>query len=379
MIYLDNAATTFPKPPIVISAVKNCLKQFSANPGRSGHNISQKASEEIYLSRNKLCDFFGANAPENVVFTPNCTTAINMVLKGVLKPNDHVICSSLEHNAVLRPLNKLSIYGVDYDIASVFPENPLSTIHSFEALIKSNTKMIICTHASNVNGVVLPIKDLGELAHRYNIKFAVDAAQSAGVLDINMKQMNIDYLCLAPHKGLYAPMGTGVLIANSEIKNTIIEGGTGSMSKLPLQPDFLPDRLESGTVNLSGIAGMSAGLDFIKSKGIENIYKKEFKLISRLYNAFSKINGIKLYNDLVELGKTAPVLSFNIEGKDCEEVGASLNKMGFAVRTGLHCAPLAHKTIGTGDIGTVRVCPSVFTTDLDIDSFIYSIKMLIKS
>ncbi len=379
MIYLDNAATTFPKPQNVISAVNNCLKKYSANPGRSSHKLSQKASEEIYLCRNKLSEFFGADSPENVVFTTNCTTAINMVLKGVLQPHDHVICSSYEHNAVLRPLNKLSAYGVEYDIARVFPENPTSTVHSFEALIKNNTKLIICTHASNVNGVVLPIKELGELARRYKIKFAVDAAQSAGVLPINMKEMNIDYLCIAPHKGLYAPMGTGILISNSDIQNTIIEGGTGSMSKLPLQPDFLPDRLESGTVNLSGIYGISAGVDFVKSKGVGNIYQKEFKLISRVYNAFSKIPQIKMYNHIFELGKTAPVLSFNIDGKDCEEVGQALNNMGVAVRTGFHCAPLAHKTIGTEEQGTVRVCPSAFTSDLDIDYFIHSIKMLIKT
>ncbi len=379
MIYLDNAATTFPKPKSVINAVNNCLKQYSANPGRSGHNLSQRAAEEVVLCRSKVADFFGGESAESVVFTPNCTAAINMVLKGILKPRDHVICSCLEHNAVIRPLNKLSTYGVEYDIASVFPENPMTTVSSFEALIKKNTKLIICTHASNVSGTVLPIKDIGQLAHDYGIKFAVDAAQTAGVLNINMKEMNIDYLCIAPHKGLYAPMGTGILIANSEIPDTIIEGGTGSMSKLPLQPEILPDRLESGTVNLSGIAGISAGLDFVKSKGINNIYIAEFKHMLSVHQSLTKMPNVKLYSSMVEMGNTAPVLSFNIADKDSEEVGADLNRMGIAVRSGLHCAPLAHRTLGTYENGTVRICPSVFTTNSDIDTLIQSIKILAKT
>ena len=379
MIYLDNAATTFPKPQKVISGVERCLKKYSANPGRSGHKLSQKASEEIYLCRKKLCDFFTADAPENVVFTANCTTAINMVLKGELTPGDHVICSGYEHNAVIRPLNKLSTYGVEYDVARVFTENPSSTVSAFEALIKDNTKMIICTHASNVNGIILPIKEIGEMAHKHGVKFAVDAAQSAGILPINMKKMNIDYLFVAPHKGLYAPMGVGVLIAETNVRDTLIEGGTGSMSIRPLQPDFLPDRLESGTVNLSGIVGISAGLDFINEIGIRTIYTREYGLMSKAYNQLKNTTGVSLYNDNFEFGKTAPVLSFNIKGRKCEEVGEALDRMGIAVRAGLHCAPLAHKTIGTGDIGTVRACPSVYTTKNDIDSLINGIKLLIKS
>lgn len=379
MIYLDNAATTFPKPHNVIAEVNKCLKQYSANPGRSGHLMSQIAAEEVFSARNKLSDLFLADSPENVIFTPNCTTSINMVLKGVLKPRDHVICSSLEHNAVVRPLNKMSTQGVEYDIATVFPENPMSTVSAFEALIKKNTKLIICTHASNVTGTVLPIKELGKLARDYGIGFAVDAAQTAGVIDINMKDMNIDYLCIAPHKGLYAPMGTGVLIANRKIPDTLIEGGTGSMSKLPLQPDYLPDRFESGTVNLSGIIGISAGIDFVKSKGMKNIYHSEMKHVVKARQMLSRIPEVILYNDFSELGKSAPVLSFNISGMDAEEVGERLNKLGIAVRSGLHCAPLAHKTIGTDESGTVRMAPSVFTTDSHIETFIKSVKILIKS
>ena len=379
MIYLDNAATTFPKPPNVVDAVDRCLKHYSANPGRSGHKLSEKAAEEIFICRKKLCDLFNGNSPDRVVFTSNCTTAINTVLKGVLRPGDHAICSSYEHNAVIRPLNKVCTYGVEYDVARVFPEDSVSTVAAFEALIKSNTKLIVCTHASNVNGIILPIKEIGEMAHSHGIKFLVDAAQSAGVINIDMKDMNIDYLCIAPHKGLYAPMGTGVLIANADIENTLIEGGTGSMSVLPLQPQFLPDRLESGTLNLSGVVGISAGIDFVNLKGINNIYLKEHKLIAKAFNAFSKLPQIILYNNEFSIGKTTPVLSFNIVHKDCEEIGNELNKMGIAVRSGLHCSPLAHKTLGTIDIGTVRVCPSVFTTEANVDSLIYSVNFLTKT
>lgn len=379
MIYLDNAATTFPKPLNVVNAVDRCLKHYSANPGRSGHELSEKAAEEIFICRKKLSDLFNANSPDRVVFTANCTTAINMVLKGVLRPGDHAICSAYEHNAVIRPLNKVCTYGVEYNVARVFPEDTVSTVAAFEALIKNNTKLIVCTHASNVNGIILPIKEIGEMAHSHGIKFLVDAAQSAGVINIDMKEMNIDYLCIAPHKGLYAPMGTGVLIANADIDNTLIEGGTGSMSVLPLQPQFLPDRLESGTLNLSGVVGISAGIDFLKSKGINNIYTKEHKLIAKAFNAFSKLPQIVLYNNEFSIGKTTPVLSFNIVHKDCEEIGNELNKMGIAVRSGLHCSPLAHKTLGTIDIGTVRVCPSVFTNETNIDSLIYSVNFLIKT
>lgn len=379
MIYLDNAATTFPKPPNVVNAVDRCLKHYSANPGRSGHKLSEKAAEEIFICRKKLCDFFNADSPDRVVFTSNCTTAINMVLKGVLRPGDHAICSAYEHNAVIRPLNKLSTSGVEYDVARVFPENSASTVAAFEALIKRNTKLIVCTHASNVNGIILPIKEIGEMAHRHGIKFLVDAAQSAGVINIDMKDMFIDYLCIAPHKGLYAPMGTGVLIANSEIDDTLIEGGTGSMSILPLQPQFLPDRLESGTLNLPGVVGISAGIDFVNSMGMNNIYLQEHKLISKAFNALSKLPQIVLYNQEFGIGKTTPVLSFNIVHKDCEETGNELNKIGIAVRSGLQCSPLAHKTLGTGESGTVRVCPSVFTTEANINALINGVNFLIKT
>ena len=378
MIYLDNAATTFPKPINVVNSVSECLKKYSANPGRSGHNLSIKASDKVFECRKKIKKLFNAKLEENIIFTSSCTVAINMVLKGVLKKGDHVICSSLEHNAVIRPLNKLISSGIEYDIARVFPDDFASTVRSFEALIKPNTKMIICTNASNVFGVVLPIEELGKLCKSYDLLFTVDAAQSAGILNIDTKKCNIDYLCVAAHKGLYAPMGIGILIANNEIEDTIFEGGTGSMSKLPHQPDFMPDKFESGTINLSGIIGTSAGIDFINRKGIGKIYNKELNIIRKIYYSLNKIPNIKLYTICPYKDYYVPVLSFNIKDMESEEVSSKLNKFNIATRPGFHCAPLAHKMFGTFDTGTVRVCPSVYTNDNDIEYFINKIKIIAK-
>lgn len=378
MIYLDNAATTFPKPRTVTVASDTCLRLYSANPGRAGHDLSLKASEMIYNCRKKVKTMFGAKSEDRVIFTLNCTAALNMVLKGVLKKGDHVICSSLEHNAVIRPLNKLSEFGIEYDVARVFTGDFDATVRAFEALIKKNTKMIICTHASNVFGVVLPIAQIGKLCREYGLLFAVDCAQTAGVLEIDMQKMNIDYLCIAPHKGLYAPMGTGILIANADIERTIIEGGTGSLSIRKSQPDFMPDKFESGTVNLSGIAGISAGIDFVESKKINAIYLSEMRYILRCYDSMKRIKGVQLYTERPKSGFFVPVLSFNLKNQSSEEVGNRLNRFGIAVRPGLHCAPLAHETFGTEGNGTVRICPSVFTSSHDVDYFIGKIKLLTK-
>ncbi len=378
MIYLDNAATTFPKPKNVITAINNCLKEYSANPGRSGHYLARRAAESVYNCRKKLAEFFGATE-ENVIFTQSCTASINTVLKGFLKQGDHVICSALEHNAVIRPLNKLKGLGIEYDVARVFPENTESTVKSFEALIKDNTKLIVCTHSSNVCGVILPIKELGQLAKMHKIKFAVDAAQTAGVIDINVTEMNIDYLCIAPHKGLYAPMGIGVLITADDSLDTLIEGGTGSLSKLPYQPDYIPDKFESGTLNLPGIVGISAGIDFVNSIGLNKIYKTEIDHVSHIFSSLCNNSQIKLYTNSIRMGYYSPVISFNIRNKSSDTVGEELGRYGIAVRTGLHCAPLAHQFLGTSNTGTVRVCPSVFTKRGEIDNLINRIKILSKT
>lgn len=367
MIYFDNAATTANKPPEVIKAVENALRNYSANPGRSGHALSIKTAEEIYRIRKKTADFFGAKEAENVVFTMNCTEALNFVIKGVLSRGDHVIISSLEHNAVLRPLVKT---GVNFDVARVDLKEDSKTIESFKKLFRPNTKLVVCTAASNVFGKILPIRAIGKLCRERGALFAVDGAQGGGVIPLDMQKDNIDFLCLAPHKGFYAPMGLGVLIAKKYIPNTVIEGGTGTNSAQKIQPLELPERLESGTLCVPAIFGFSAGLDFVKKKGIEKIYGGEFSLIERLYKQIKDLPWIRLYTPEPTKGLYVPVLSFNYSGFSSEETAAVLDKKGIAVRAGLHCAPLAHRSLWTEDTGTVRVSVSAFNNQSEIDRLI---------
>ncbi len=373
MIYLDNAATTGKKPTAVINTVTKALQKNSANPGRSDHKLSSDTALMVYSARKTAADFFGAQT-ENVIFTPNCTMSLNMAIKCNLNKGDHVIISSYEHNAVLRPIYKMSLDGViEYDVANVIVGDKMATYRAFEHLVKPNTKMIICTHASNVTGEIMPIEALAQLCKQYGIIFVVDAAQTAGVLPIGIKD-GIDYLCIASHKGLYAPMGTGVLVCGKPIEKTIVEGGTGSFSNMYEQPIDMPERLESGTVNVPGIAGIKAGIEFVKEKTLDRIYRHEITLLQLLYDNLEKMSGIRLYLGRPEINITAPVLSFNVRGKSSMETADYLSKNNIAVRAGLHCAVLAHKTIGTVDTGTVRVCTSVFNTKNDILSLIEVIR-----
>ena len=378
MIYFDNAATTGVKPIEVQNAVQKALKEYSVNPGRGGYDASVMCSEMIYNTRKKLSDFFNANAPERVIFTSNCTTALNTVIKGICRPGDHIVTSSLEHNAVARPLYKLERAGADIDYAEVIFGDRDATVRSFERLIRPDTRLVICTHASNVTGEVLPIREIGKICAERGVPFAVDAAQTAGVLDIDMLEMKIDYLCIAPHKGLYAPMGTGVLIALGKIPETLTEGGTGSMSISYEQPEDYPERFESGTLNVPGIIGISAGLDFINKRKSDNIYRHELEIIQYIYNHLNLIKGVKLYTEKPEYGRFVPTLSFNIRGMDSSSVAAKLAENGIAVRAGLHCAPMAHRRIGTVDIGTVRICLSAFNNFKEADVFINTVKNFTK-
>jgi len=366
MIYFDNAATTGKKPKTVVQAVENALINYSANPGRSGHDLSVKCANAVYGVRNKIANFFGADGPENIVFTLNCTHSINTVLKGVLHKGDHVVVSSLEHNAVMRPLKKI---GVNFDIATVYRDDA-QTLEEFKRKIKVNTRLVLVTGASNVTGKILPIEEIGNVCKKRGVYFCVDAAQTAGVCEIDMQRMNIDYLCIAPHKGLYAPMGIGILICRKPIENTIIEGGTGTFSIDLSQPDALPERLESGTVNMAGIMGVSAGIDFITKTGISNLRRHEYNLFERLYRGLEKNNDIVLYSENPDINSYAPVLSFNFKGLASEDATRLLNKYGFALRGGIHCSPLAHKTIGTLPEGTVRASFSIFNTLQEVDALI---------
>ena len=378
MIYLDNSATTFPKPASVIQAMNNASRNYSFNPGRGGYRQSLKASEIVYNTRSKVKSFFNALSEESVIFTYNCTHALNMAVKGVLNRGDHAVISSLEHNAVLRPIQRLADSGfITYTVAEVVPGDDEQTLDNFRKAINSRTRLFVCTHASNVFGIRLPVERLCALAHSYDIFFCLDAAQSAGLLDIDVSREKYDYVCCAGHKYLYGPMGTGILIVNNDTAlKTLIEGGTGSESADSSMPLYYPDRLEAGTANVAGIAGLGAAIDYLSSKGIDNIVKRETRLVTGLKNRLHTIEGLKVYENY----DGVPVFSLSIDGFDSERVARYLSEQSdIAVRSGLHCAPLAHRQMGTLDSGTVRVAPGIFTTENDTQILFKTLRKMIHS
>ena len=381
MIYLDNSATSYPKTECVTQAVLNSFHKFGANSGRGAYEMAIDTTEQIYKCRKKVADFFNADDIENVIFTYNCTTALNMAIKGLASNNAHFVISDLEHNAVLRPLETLKQRGIcDYSIAKVSVDG-YQTLKNFKNKIQSNTVAIICTGASNVFGIIPPYKMLSNLAHKNNLLFVMDCSQIAGTVPIDMKKDGIDILCCAGHKGLMGPTGTGLLILNKKVQlNSIIEGGTGSNSMSATQPDILPDRFESGTPNVQGVIGLSSALDYIVKSNVRKIYEHESSLLKYLHNNLEKIENVVLYTDFYDNRQhLAPILSFNIKNMHSEDVAERLSSVGICVRAGLHCAPLAHKKFGTEKIGTVRISPSFFTKKSDIDFLIKSVIKIAKS
>ena len=364
MVYFDNAATTFPKPTAVYKGCETAMYKYGANPGRSGHNLSMETAEMVFSAREAVAEFFNCENVENVVFTSNCTMSVNMVLKGLLKKGDHVVISNLEHNAVARPVHAMKTDGViDYTVFKVEEGANEKTLLNLKNALRKNTKLVFCTHASNVFGIKLPIKEIGALCKKNGIMFAVDAAQSAGIVQIDMKKDNIDFLCIAPHKGLYALTGTGILIAErAEHLKSVVQGGTGSGSIELIQPEIMPDKLESGTLNVVGIASILYGLNTVKKVGIKNISAHEFSIVQSIYRRIATNSRIQLYTFFPVEKHHTPVLSFNIKGLESVVTVNLLNEQGFALRGGLHCAPLAHLSRGTEKKGTVRLCPSMFTT-----------------
>lgn len=379
MIYFDNSATTFPKPQAVYWAVNNSLKQYGANPGRSGHSLSMASANQVYKSREKVAKFFNAPNIENIIFTPGCTYSLNMVIKGLLKSGDHVVISNLEHNSVLRPLQQMTDKGVTYTVAETVYGDFDKTIDNFRRAINNKTKLFAVTHASNVTGTVLPISRLSALAHQYNIKILIDCAQSAGVLPIDVDKYNVDYMATAGHKGLMGIMGLGVLyIKDIDTIEPLICGGTGSSSLEATQPAFAPDKFESGTCNLSGICALEKGIDFINKISLKHIYNHEFALLQYLYNQLEKLEGVIIYNHKPQINYTVPVLSFNIQQLSSEKVAEILDKKyNIAVRAGLHCSPLAHNTLKTTDQGTVRISLSYFNNKQEINALINGIKNIL--
>ena len=380
MIYFDNAATTYPKPQRVIESMQTALLQYGVNPGRGGYEIAFQVAEEIYKTREKIASFFDLSNPENVIFTKNCTEALNIVIKGLAKPGGHFICSSLEHNAVVRPLEALSQRHISTWSYATVEADLEKTVENFKRKIQKNTIAIVCTAASNVFGICPPLEKLSKLAHDNGLYFVVDAAQGAGILPLFMNTINIDFLCAPGHKGLYGPMGTGVLLCKEKtpLLNPLQEGGTGSLSIQVEQPDFYPDRLESGTLNIPGIFGLSAAMDFITKIGYEEIFTKEMQWMRQIEEVLRTIKNVELYTNYAE-GCFVPLLSFNVKNKSSESIGFALANENIAVRAGLHCAPLAHKNFHTIDQGTVRICPSYFTTEKDVKSLLNSIIKIAKA
>ncbi|MBQ5810156.1 MAG: aminotransferase class V-fold PLP-dependent enzyme [Clostridia bacterium] len=376
MIYLDNAATGGRKPEQVVRAVETALRRHCANPGRGGHSASLLAGDIVFNCRKKAAAFFGCEDAGNVCFTSGCTAALNMAIKGVVAAGDNVVISSMEHNAVARSAHALGNSGVKVVQAMVVPGDEDATVINFSEQITPHTKAVICTHASNVSGEVLPIARIGELCRRHNAIFIVDAAQTAGVLPINMQEMSIDILCTAPHKGLLAPMGVGLLISRVPLPHTIIQGGTGSLSLEMEQPDSLPDRIESGTLPLPAIAGLSAALDFLSRQDISAAYRREMGLMAYAWDGLQAIPGVVLHSPRPVLGKSVPVLSFNIKNMPSGVAAERLNNMGIAVRGGLQCAPLAHRTLGTTQQGTVRISLSYFNTLSDIRALLAAVRKI---
>ncbi len=380
MIYFDNGATTFPKPRAVVRAADSALTSFGANPGRGGHKMALRASSAVFECRKNAARLFGLDKPESIIFMPNCTAALNTVIKGVLKSGDHAVISSLEHNAVARPVEYMRSQGVSCSVADFVYGDDEATVDNFRRAFRSNTRLVVCTHASNVFGVRLPAEKIAALCRLYNILFCVDAAQTAGLVPVNMAADGIDFLCAAGHKGLYGPMGTGILAINSPVlPRELTQGGTGSASASLEQPSLLPDRYESGTPNLSGIAGLNEGIKFVVSRGEERLLQREIALAQKMYDGLSQINGVCLYTERPAQKTHVPVVSFNIGEHDSEEVAALLDeRFNIAVRAGLHCAPMAHGFFGTREQGTVRAVISAFNTVGEVDCFVKSVNKITK-
>ena len=377
-VYLDNASTSFPKPKIVADSIYNYLTNIGGNPGRANHSNALESNRYLFLAREAIANFFNFNKIENVIFTSNITSSLNILINGILKPGDHVITSSMEHNSVIRPLYNLKeTRDVELDI---IPANSNGIIDAslISKSIKSNTKLIILTHASNVTGSIQPIQEIGAICKENNIFFILDSAQSAGVLNVDFEKFNLNALAFTGHKSLLGPQGIGGFIIDdklNEICNPYILGGTGSLSHSLIQPDFLPDKFESGTLNIPGIIGLYEAIKFIQKEGLNTIYEHNSNLRSYLVNEILNMNNFSIHGELSPLYSTSCV-SITHSKLDVNELSFILDSdFGISNRSGLHCAPIAHKTIGTLPDGTVRLSLGYFNT---LDEIKYTIDSLNK-
>ena len=356
LIYLDNAATSYPKPKRVITAMTDCMKYRGGNPGRSSHELALGAAQEIYACREVAARLFGST-PDRVIFTLNTTHALNLAIKGIMKQGGHALCSDMEHNSVYRPLYRMAKDGViRFDVFPTFPTGSAGRedriMAALASAVKPDTRMVICAHASNICSAVLPIRRIGDFCRRRGIRFVVDAAQSGGVYDINLRRDSIDVLCLPGHKGLMGPQGTGMLILGEGITlDTLMEGGNGMDSLLPDMGEDTPERYEPGTLQTPAIAGLRAGMEYVETVGLEAIRDKEARLGKRLREALGTLKQVSVYASEREGG----VVLFSVKGYASEDVGRRMDREGICVRPGFHCSALGHSTLKTPETGAVRV------------------------
>ena len=378
-IYFDNSSTSFPKAPNVGRAMGEFIENGAFNINRGSYEGAYEAGSAVLDTREMLKDLFNCPNSKNVVFTPSVTYSLNFFIKGFLKPGDHVLVTSIEHNAVMRPLVQMEKLGVEFDAVPCDEEGGV-TADDFRAYIKENTKAIITTHASNVCGTIIPIEEIGALCKEKGLVYAVDTAQTAGILNIDMQKANIDFLAFTGHKGLLGPQGIGGFIASDKLEgliDTVISGGTGSLSDSEEIPDFLPDRFESGTLNLPGIIGLHQALVYLKEAGIDNMRKEKMEITKYFLDQVKEIDGVKVAGKKTVEGRLG-VVSIDFEGFDNSIVSFYLSsKYKIMTRVGMHCAPRAHKTLKTFPQGTVRFSFSHFNTKEEVDICINAIKTIL--
>lgn len=372
---MDNAATSWPKPPSVIEAMERCMLESAANPGRGSHAMAVKASRVLFETRKRLSKLFQIANPNNIAFTLNTTHALNLAIQGLLKPGDHVIATSLEHNSTRRPLEALKRkIGIDVTYIATDAQGRLNT-KQVEDAITDRTKLVTAVHSSNLLGTILPVAELGEITRRRQIKLLVDAAQTAGVLPIDVAGMGIDLLAFPGHKGLLGPQGTGGLYISPEIElEPLMYGGTGSKSEEIEQPNIRPDRYEAGTQNTVGLAGLAEGVRFVLHQTVESIHAREQELTFQLMEGLLRIQGLSILGPELGQERTA-IVSFLLEGVDPSELAFLLDQQfGIAVRSGFHCTPLGHETAGSFETGAVRASPGYFTEKSEIEALIEAVK-----
>jgi cysteine desulfurase/selenocysteine lyase len=374
--YFDNAATSWPKPPEVLRAVRRCLVRGGGNAGRSGHAKAVQASRTVLRARELLAELFHVRDPSRIVFTKNATEALNLALYGSLQAGDRVVTSAMEHNSVMRPLRELARRGVSLEVVPAAAAGVIEPA-AFCAAVRAGTRLAMVTHASNVTGAVTDIARIGEHCRRLGVPLLVDAAQTAGCWPIDVEALRVDFLAFSGHKGLLGPQGTGGLyVGDAQELEPLLRGGTGSLSDREEQPEFLPDRYESGTLNAPGIAGLGAGVEYLLRHGVEKVREHEHCLLAIFLAGIAALPGIEVYGPAGTAGRTG-VLSLNLRGLSCSEAGSALeDRFGLLTRVGLHCAPVAHRSLGTFPEGTVRFSWGFFTRERDLRAAVRAVRTL---